>query len=56
MAFSVRMLPSRESTHGFFYFQVKHRSGSKLLLTGMREARTGKELFFMEINLDTPKK
>ncbi|MGH9675186.1 MAG: hypothetical protein ACRD44_18600 [Bryobacteraceae bacterium] len=56
MAFSVRMLPARESAHGFFYYQVKHRSGSKLLLTGMREARTGKELFFMEINLDTPRK
>ncbi len=55
LAFSVRMLPSGEPAHGFLYFQTKHRSGSKLVLSGIREARSGKELFFFEINLDKPK-
>jgi len=53
-AFAVRMLPRGEAAHGFFYFQTKHRSGAKLYVTGIREAGSGKELFYIEINLDTP--
>jgi hypothetical protein len=50
-AFVAKMLPPGESAHGFFYFQAGHRDGSKLLLKGMREAGTGRELFFFEIGL-----
>ena len=50
--FSARMLPAHESAHGFFYFQAKHRPGSKLFLTGINEAMTGKGVLFFEIPLD----
>lgn len=53
-AFSARMLPPKESASGFFYFQAPYRSGSKLYLTGIRQASTGKELLYFEIVLDKP--
>jgi hypothetical protein len=52
LAFAARMLPAGDPAHGFLYFQTKHRSGSKLVLSGIRWARSGKELFFFEIDLD----
>jgi hypothetical protein len=51
-AFVARMLPANESAYGFFYFQAKHRPGSKLYLTGITEAMTGKGIVFFEIPLD----
>jgi len=51
-AFSARVLIPGESASGFFYFQTRHHSGSKLYLTGIREASSGKELFFFEIPLE----
>ena len=51
-AFSARMLPPKESASGFFYFQAPYRSGSKLYLTGIRQASSGKELLYFEIVLD----
>ena len=51
-AFSAKMLPPGESAHGFFYFRTAHRSGASLYVTGMREASTGKDLFYFEIPLD----
>lgn len=50
-AFAVRMLPAHESANGFFYFQTQHIEGSKLMLSGLREAATGNELFYFEIPL-----
>ena len=41
-----------QSANGFFYFQTAHRQGARLYLTGIREAATGKELFYFEIPLD----
>lgn len=52
-AFAVKMLPARESAHGFVYFQTSPKPGSRLFLTGLREADTGKELFYFEIPLET---
>ncbi len=49
LAFAAKMLPAGESAHGFFYFQTRHRVGSTLYLTGLREAASGKELFYFEI-------
>ena len=50
-AFSARMLPPGEQASGFFYFQTLNRYGSKVYLTGIREAGTDKELFYFEIPL-----
>jgi hypothetical protein len=51
-AFSAKMLPPGESAHGFFYFRTAHRSGASLYVTGMREASSGKDLFYFDIPLD----
>ena len=48
-AFAARMLPAGESASGFFYFQAHHRPGDSLYITGIEEARTGKEIFYFEI-------
>ncbi len=53
-AFSVKMLPPGESGSGFFYFQTGHHKGATLYLTGIREARTGKDLFYFEVPLPAP--
>lgn len=51
-AFAPKMLPVGQSASGFFYFQTAHRPGARLYVTGIREAATGKELFYFEIPLD----
>lgn len=51
-AFLARMLPAGQSAGGFFYFQAAHRSGAKVYVSGIREAATGKELFYFEIPLE----
>jgi hypothetical protein len=51
-AFAPKMLPVGQSAGGFFYFQTAHRPGARLYLTGIREAATGKELFYFEIPLE----
>ena len=51
-AFSAKMLPPGESASGFFYFQAPHHAGSVLYITGIREAASGRELFYFEIPLD----
>ncbi len=48
-AFAAKMLPAGDSAYGFVYFQVEHKPGSVLYVSGMREAGTGTELIFMEI-------
>jgi len=53
-AFTARMLPPKESANGFFYFQASYETGSTLYITGMREAASGKELFYFEVPLDKP--
>jgi hypothetical protein len=50
-AFAARMLPAGDSANGFFYFQARHRPGSSLYITGIKEARTGQEIFYFEIPL-----
>jgi hypothetical protein len=51
-AFEAKMLPAHESASGFFYFQTAHRPGAKFYLTGIKEAATGKDIFFFEVPLD----
>ena len=51
-AFSAKMLPPGDSAYGFFYFQTGHSRGTSLYISGIREAQSGKELFYFEIPLD----
>ena len=51
-AFAARMLAPKDSASGFFYFRATWQSGSTLYLTGLREAATGKDLFYFEVPLD----
>jgi hypothetical protein len=50
-AFSAQMLPPGQTASGFFYFQAELESGANIVLNGMSEAKTGKELFFFEVPL-----
>jgi hypothetical protein len=51
-SFTARMLPAGETASGFFYFRTLYHPGSTFLLSGIREAGTGKELFYYEIPLN----
>ncbi len=51
-AFTARMLPPKETASGFFYFRAPYSSGCSLYVTGLRDARTGNELFYFEIPLE----
>ena len=51
-ALSVKLVPNGETVYGFFYFEAEHRPGSKLYLTGLSNASTGKEYFYFDLPLD----
>jgi|SRR5450432_1803487 hypothetical protein len=51
-AFEAKMIPPGESANGFFYFQTGHRSGSKLVVSGLRDANSGQELLYYELQLE----
>lgn len=51
-AFNAKMLPPNDSAHGFAYFQIGHRPGSRLYIRGIVEAPTGKELMYFDIPFD----
>jgi hypothetical protein len=50
-AFSAKMLAPGQTASGFFYFQTTLQPGSSILLNGLSEAATGKELLYFEIPL-----
>src|SRR4051812_32443698 len=50
-AFSARMLPAGDQASGFFYFQARPEPGMRLLINGIFERRTGKEILYFEIPL-----
>ena len=54
--FTAPVIPAGGKAHGFFYFRVgkgpDRIPGSKLYITGIRDARTGKDLLYFEISLD----
>ncbi len=52
-AFSARMLPPKETASGFVYFQARFQPGSRLYVTGIRQAASGKELLYFELVLDS---
>lgn len=51
-AFTPKLLADGDSASGFFYFQTPSIPGSKLYLTGIKEAATGKDYFYFEIPFD----
>lgn len=51
-ALSAEMLPAGASAFGFLYFETGIQRGSTLYLSGIAEAKTGKELLFFEIPLE----
>ena len=50
-AFSAKMIPPNDRASGFFYFQTGSRGGARLVVSGLRDAKSGEELFFFEIPL-----
>ncbi|MBI5083841.1 MAG: hypothetical protein HZB13_04500 [Acidobacteria bacterium] len=53
-AFGAKTLLKGETASGFFYFETRHYRRAVIYITGIREAITGKELFYAEVPLDTP--
>ena len=51
-AFIAKMLPPGDSASGFFYFEAKPEQGDKLYLNGIRDARSGQDLFYFEFPLE----
>ena len=51
-AFFAKLLPVAERVFGFFYFQAEHEPGSRLYLTGIRDASTGQDYFYYELPLE----
>ena len=54
-AFAPKMLPAGDSAYGFFYFQTENIPGSKLCLTGIKDAQTGKDYFYFEVPFEPEK-
>lgn len=53
-AWGAKSLLKGEQAHGFLYFQTRHQRNAILYVSGIREASTGKELFFAEVPIDPP--
>jgi len=50
-AFAAKMLPPGQSASGFFYFQTGFMRSSTLVVNGLKDAKSGEDLFFFEIPL-----
>jgi hypothetical protein len=50
-AFLAKMLPPGDSTSGFFYFEAQSEVGDTIYLSGMKDARSGKEILYFEFPL-----
>ena len=50
-AFSAEMLPAGQSAFGFYYFQSTMHADASVLVDGLSEAGTGKQLLYFEIPL-----
>jgi hypothetical protein len=51
-AWAAKTILPGDKVHGFLYFNVRHRKNAILYITGIREG--GKELFYVEVPIDTP--
>ncbi len=50
-AFAAGMVPPGDSTSGFFYFEAQSEVGDSISLSGMKDARTRKEILYFEFPL-----
>lgn len=50
-AFVARMVPAGEQASGFFYFEAQPEPGMRLLVRGVFERPSGKEIMYFEIPL-----
>lgn len=50
-AFVARIVPAGDQASGFFYFQAQPKPGMKLLVQGVYERPSGKEIMYFEIPL-----
>jgi len=50
-AFAAKMLPPGQSASGFFYFQTGFMRSSTLFVSGLKDAKSGEEIFYFEIPL-----
>jgi hypothetical protein len=50
-AFTARMLPAGDQASGFFYFQARPEPGMRLMIRGIFERPSGKEILYFEIPL-----
>jgi hypothetical protein len=50
-AFTATMVAPNDKAGGFFYFQTAPRGNAKVIVSGLADAKTQKELFFFEIPL-----
>jgi hypothetical protein len=55
-AFAAQMLPPGQSASGFLYFETGLQRGATIYIRGLTEAKSGKELLFFELplNSDSP--
>lgn len=51
-SWAAKTLLANDKAYGFLYFWTRHHPGAILYISGIREAATGKELFFAEVPID----
>ncbi len=51
-AFTAKLVPLGEKVFGFVYFQTDYRPGSKLFVSGISDASTGKEYLYFEVPME----
>lgn len=51
-SWAAKTLLKNDSAHGFLYFWTRHNPKAILYISGIREASTGKEVFFAEVPID----
>jgi hypothetical protein len=50
-AFAAKVIPAGESAGGFFYFQTGYQPNTRLYVSGLQEAGSGRELLYFEFPL-----
>ena len=51
-AFTAKLAPLGEKVYGFVYFETDYRPGSKLFVSGVADAATGKEYLYFEVPME----
>jgi hypothetical protein len=53
-AFVAKLIPPGEAVHGFVYFNTSYKEGSKLYVTGLKDAASGADYFYFEVPIQKP--